>query len=250
VPILNTIAFERYNLGPNSTLLFNPDLFDINDYVRKNATLAALFPRRIAMISSFPYPAQFLDWMRQLFSNPAPFLDAVMSQLEKHDLLGLNIDFEPTSNNATSDDAAHYATFLNTVRARLAQQGKVLTVAGATWSPIWNLTLIAKALAGTNTSGNASTKIGYFTSMNTYTYENSVFQTELQTNVAEFQSFGSRRSLVVGLETWPGKFTDAELTFHFDLLSKYNVCRLAIWDMPIPAAMVPYLVNASKRCVS
>lgn len=249
VPALNTIAFERYNLGPNSTLVFNLNLFDINSYILKNATLTALFPRRIAMVSSFPYPPQFLDWMRELFRNPEPFFDAIMTELIRHDLLGLNIDFEPTSNNATAEDAAQYAHFLNALRARLETRGKVLTVAAATWSSIWNLTLIAEALAGRNdTSGNQT--LGYLTSMNTYTFEDDVFQRELAGNVEVFGAHGSMKSLVVGLETWPSNFTEPELKSHFALLTQYNICRIAIWDMPLTPAMMPHLANFSKRCTT
>lgn len=247
VPILNTVAFERYNLGPNSSLIFNPNLFDVNHYIQQNSELSSLFPRRIAMVSSFPYPPQFLDWMRQLFDDPSPFMDAIMHELKAHDLYGLNIDFEPTSSNATNEDAARYATFLDLLRTRLATEGKILTVAGATWSPIWNLTLIAQALSSNNTT---SSLIGYFTSMNTYTFEDSVFASELNANIEVFQAYGTEKSLVVGLETWPQNFTAAELTFHFNALRDRNICRIAIWDMPLPSAMVPHLINVSKRCAA
>jgi hypothetical protein len=248
VPILNTVAFERYNLGPNSTLLLNPDLFDINKYILKNATLAATFPRRIAMVSSYPYPPQFLDWMRQLFDNPEPFVSAVVGDIVRHNIAGLNIDFEPSSGNATNEDATRYAVFLNVLRERLEAQGKVLTVAGATWTPIWNLTLIAQALSGSEGSGNVNNTIGYFTSMNTYTYANTSFERELSINIQEFGTYGSLKSLIVGLETWPSQFTPAELKFHFDLLAQHGVCRIAIWDMPLTPAMVPHLANFSQRC--
>lgn len=248
VSALNTIAFERYNLGPNSTLLLNPDLFDINKYILSNATFAATFPRRIAMVSSYPYPPQFLDWMRQLFDNPEPFLSAVVGDIVKHNIAGLNIDFEPTSGNATNEDATRYAAFLNILRERLENRGKVLTVAGATWTPIWNLTLIAQALSGSESSSSANNTIGYFTSMNTYTYDNSSFQRELDVNMQEFGTYGSLKSLVVGLETWPSQFTVAELEFHFQLLAQNNVCRIAIWDMPLTSTMIPFLANFSKRC--
>ena len=31
-------------------------------------------------LSSYPYPPDFLAWMRQLFANPQPFIDACIQQ--------------------------------------------------------------------------------------------------------------------------------------------------------------------------
>lgn len=243
VPALNTVAFERYTLGPNGTLLFDPELFDMNKYILKNATLSALFPRRIAMVSSDPNPPQFLDWMRELFDNPDPFTDAIISELETHNLTGINVDFEPTSSNATSLDAARYAWFLLALRSRLAARGKILTVAAATWSPVWNLTLMADALSGGNQT------IGYLTSMNTYTIKDDSFEKQLSKDMHAFETHGTLKSLVVGLQTHPAKFNATDLQFHFDLLKQHNVCRIAIWDAPLTVGMIPHLANLSKRCV-
>lgn len=241
---IGVVAFERYNLGPNSTLVLNLDLFDMNRHLQNNATLAALVPTRIAMVSSFPYPPQFLSWMRQLFDSPETFIAPLISDLVLNNISGVNIDFEPTSPNATAKDASDYASFLMHLKNRLAAHGKVLTVAGATWSNIWNLTAIAQALA---TSSGAT---GYFTSMNTYTYEDSVFLEELELNLNTFAHFGSLQSLTVGLETWPGKFTEAQLSAHFSALASHSVCQVAVWDMPIPANMIPFLANLTARCTS
>jgi hypothetical protein len=237
------IAFERYNLGPNCTLLFNPDLYDLNALLRDN--YSHVVKRRIAMISSYPYPPQFLTWMRQLFTNPAGFISALTRELVTHQIDGVNVDFEPTA-NATEADAVNYAEFLQLLKERLGKAGKVVTVAAATWSRVWNLTLIAGALAPTP----ASNKIpGYLTSMNTYTYEDSVFQTMLDLNLGIFRgASGAVGQLVVGLENWPNKFTEKELTFHFDLMANRSVCSIALWDAPIPPMMVPFLTKFSERC--
>lgn len=32
------------------------------------------------MISSYPYPPEFLDWMKQLFKNPKPFINEVIKK--------------------------------------------------------------------------------------------------------------------------------------------------------------------------
>ncbi len=160
------VAFERYNLGPNATLVFNSELYDINALLRLN--YSTVVKRRIAMISSYPYPPQFLTWMRQLFSNSSGFITQLIKELVAHQIDGVNVDFEPTS-NATALDAFRYAEFLQRLKEQLGQAGKVVTVAAATWSNVWNLTLIAEALAPTAESNHIP---GYLTSMNTYTYDN------------------------------------------------------------------------------
>jgi hypothetical protein len=237
------VAFERYNLGPNSTLVFNSDLYDLNSLLRAN--YSHVVKRRIAMISSFPYPPQFLTWMRQLFSNSSGFIAQLTKELVAHQIDGVNVDFEPTA-NATELDAVRYAQFLQRLKEKLGQAGKIVTVAAATWSNVWNLTLIAESLAATAASNHIP---GYLTSMNTYTYNNTVFQRMLDLNLDIFNTVQSHvGKLVVGLETWPDKFTDDELAFHFELLANRSVCSIALWDAPIPLQMVAHLTNFSRRC--
>ena len=236
------IAFERYNLGPNSTLVFNSDLYDLNSVLRKN--FSQVVSQRIAMISSFPYPPQFLSWMRQLFANSTGFIDNLKQELVAHEIDGVNVDFEPTT-DATEQDAVEYAAFLQTLKNSLGQVGKVVTVAAATWSTIWNLTLIAESLAPTAASKNIP---GYLTSMNTYTYSNQVFEKMLLADMDVFAPTKQVGRLVVGLETWPTKFTEDELAVHFALLSNFSICSIALWDAPIPPLMIPHLSQLSKRC--
>lgn len=42
--------------------------------------ISAMGTRTQAMVSSYPYPPQFLDWMREVFVNPDPFIDAAITQ--------------------------------------------------------------------------------------------------------------------------------------------------------------------------
>lgn len=240
---LSVVAFERYNLGPNSTLVSDAGLFNLNTLLLTNATLAASVNHRIAMISSFPYPAQLITWMRELFANPGPFIEELVTDLVQNNISGVNVDLEPTDPNITNIDAQNYASFIELLRIRLSVHGKVVTVAGATWSPIWNLTEIAASLVGNSTS-----EPGYFTSMNTYTYHDESFDHQLNKTLQIFTDQKARGNLIVGLETWPSKFTEKELSRHFQLLRDHDICQLAIWDMPIPVAFIPHLVNVSHRC--
>jgi hypothetical protein len=57
--VLNAASFEDYNLGANSQLIKN------------NLTQVALPLKKLgistwAMVSSYPYPPEFLTWMRQV----------------------------------------------------------------------------------------------------------------------------------------------------------------------------------------
>jgi len=70
---LTGVSFELFNLGPNSTLV-------LNNFTNVAPVIASLGLETFAMISSFPYPPQFLDWMRQLFANPKPFILSVLEQ--------------------------------------------------------------------------------------------------------------------------------------------------------------------------
>ena len=88
--------------------------------------------------------------MRELFANPQPFIASCIAALKADaSLTGFNVDWEPTSGNGaptpTADDAVAYAAFLDTFAKALHAAGPYqLTVAVATWSPIWNLTLLGK----------------------------------------------------------------------------------------------------------
>jgi hypothetical protein len=239
---VEAVAFELYNLGPNGTLIVN-SLFDINDYIMRNETLSALVRTRIAMISSYPYPPQFLAWMRELFLNPTPFIAALLRDLDMKGIDGVNVDFEPTA-AATQADAVAYNKFLVLLKNTLAAKRKIVTVAAATWSNIWNMSGLAVALGPTPESFGLS---GYVTSMNTYTYDNAIFQKELEFNLLSFAG-GGKGGLLVGLETWPTIFTEHELKFHYELLEQHNICQIAIWSSPIPLPMIPYLQNFTRRC--
>lgn len=183
--------------------------------------------------------------MRELFKAPEPFIETLLEDLVRRNISGVNVDFEPTA-AAAPQDAALYADFLSLLKNRLSSKGKIVTVAAGTWSSVWNFTLLAQALAPTTESSNIA---GALMTMNTYTYSNPIFQKQLQLSLAAFTpSNSSLGDLVVGLETWPDKFTEQELDFHFNMLALYKVCSVAIWDMPIPYPMLRRLENLTKRC--
>ena len=178
-------AFEQFNLGPNSTLV-------LNNLTRVSAAIAAAgVPQRYAMISSYPYPPQFLTWMREVFSNPGPFIAACIAALKANpSLTGFNVDWEPQGGAGAPQphraDALAYASFLDEFAMSLHAAGDYqLTVAVATWSPIWDLGALGK------------TSVDYIASMGTYTGNFTVWKAQLEDLLTAVPA----SKAVVGLET-------------------------------------------------
>jgi len=94
--------------------------------------------------SSWPYPQQFLDWMRTVFKNPQPFINQCIQQGTSLGLTGFNIDWEPTA-TATEQDALDYANFLTTLTNALQPKGLGVSVDVATWNTIWNYTALGQS---------------------------------------------------------------------------------------------------------
>jgi hypothetical protein len=112
-PCLSAVSFELYNLGPNGTLVTNSELYQVGPDIRLLGlesfvilcfhlmdVLCLVFRHnRYPMISSFPYPPEFLDWMRQLWTD-STIGDAFITQLQQaaqdNEWTGFQVDWEPT----------------------------------------------------------------------------------------------------------------------------------------------------------
>lgn len=207
------VSFEDYNLGPNSTLIKN------------NLTqVASLIPstlQRWAMISSYPYPPDFLYWMRDVFTNPQPFIDSCLAAAKTEKLSGFNIDWEPTDGNGapvpTKEDAVSYAQFLQTFTVAMHQHGILTSVDVATWSPIWNYTLIGQ------------TDIDYVCTMGTYTSPWNTWQEQFQYGLANLP----KEKYVVGLEI-DDSINSTDVQLRFQAIQQANIHQIAIWRMTIP----------------
>ena len=229
-PLFTAAAFELYNLGARSTLV-------VNNLTRVSAGIAATgIPARWAMLSSYPYPPQFLAYMRQVFAQPAPFIAACVAVLKADPTItGFNVDWEPVDGKGaptpTSADALAYAGFLDTLAKALHAAGPYqLSVAVATWSPIWNLTAIG------------ATDVDFVASMGTYTGGFATWRRQL----GELLAAVPRSKAVVGLETTNDDnggrpFTTDELKERFDALSSAGVRAVGIWRSPIPDNWWPFL---------
>ncbi|RYG44081.1 hypothetical protein EON67_12165 [archaeon] len=127
--VLNAAAFEDYNLGEGGVLVKN-------NLTQVAGKLRGMGVATYAMVSSYPYPPQFLTWMRQVrlptrlptacqlcvcvprlvrsmksyatcqptacphvqvFADPQPFIAACIRAARTEGLTGFNIDWEPVS---------------------------------------------------------------------------------------------------------------------------------------------------------
>ena len=75
---------QKFNLGPDSTLI-------LNNLTDPTEALQAAGLQTFPMVSSFPYPPQFLDWMRQVFKDPQPFINAAVKQVQRNKFSGFNM---------------------------------------------------------------------------------------------------------------------------------------------------------------
>lgn len=218
------VAFEDYNLGQNSLLIKN-------NLTQIAAPVKALGLQRWAMVSSYPYPPQFLNWMRQVFQNPTPFISACLKAAAVESLTGFNIDWEPQSgDNPTAQDAADYAAFLTTFSDAMHSHGILTSVDVATWSDIWNYTLLGQS------------SVDYIMTMSTYTGSDKLFPQEVQTAAASIPL----SKLVIGLETTNddnngAPFNKTQLDMRFSTIAAAGIDKIAIWKAPIPDLWWSYM---------
>lgn len=219
------VAFERFNLGPNGTLVLDSNLTHVAPLLR-----FAGFST-IAMVSSWPYPKDFLLWMRALFVNPYPFIGNLTQALVEENIDGVNIDFEPTA-AATSADAAAFAQFLETLRLSLGESNKTVSVDAARWNDLWNYTALSSAM----NSGAPSVTQGVVATMSTYVSDDSVFLKE----AIYATNHIAAGALVLGMESTP-QLTVANVTYRFKVMQALGVNRAGVWRVPLPAFWWPII---------
>lgn len=219
--LFSAISFEKYTLGPNSSLVDNNLTEVSNKFVLWGLEAWPL-------LSSFPHPPEFIDWMRYVFVNPDPFIDSCISEAKKYRYTGYNLDWEPTD-DVVSDDAQAYASFIDYFANRLHKEGLKLSVDIATWSSIWNYSLLNATAADS------------FISMGTYTSTDTSFTSQLDKLVT---AFGPLRS-GVGLETVNASSGDLlpleEVQWRFDQITQSGASEVDLWSMPVPSSWWPII---------
>ena len=212
----SAVSYERFNLGAHSTLVVDSTL------TLPSSQLASHGMPALPMISSYPYPPQLLDWMRQVWQEPKPFLSSLRQHAQELGAAGVNFDWEPSASvpAPTSEDAAAYAGFLAQAVTALAPLR--VTVDVARWSAVWNYTKLAQVPGLV------------VTTMSTYVADDKIWQQEFDAAVASFQP----DQLVVGLEhsfpngtAYPQAMVAARLQACWDA----GIRAIAVWDVPVPA---------------
>jgi len=141
---------------------------------------------------------------------------------------GYNVDWEPTV-DATPQDSVSYANFLSLFARELHLVGMKLSVDSASWSPLWNYTLLSQS------------KTDIVITMDTYAGAGSGWDNLLDTAVDEV----GVDKLGVGLETVDPN-TNAPLSledvaYRFQQIEKKGVKEIDIWSTPIPDSWIPFL---------
>lgn len=218
--VVTAISFEKYTLGPNATLV----TFDITEVA---ANVTAMGVESWPLLSSWPHPEEFMQWMRQAFAHPEVFTAQCVAEAKKYNYTGYNLDWEPTD-EVTEQDGLDYATFVEAFAVGLHEHGLLLSVDVASWSPIWNYDALAQTSADS------------FISMGTYTSSDSSFTKELDKIMT---SFGPRAG--VGLQTVNAstelRLPMEEVMWRFDSLEASDAQVLALWKSPVPPLWWPLI---------
>jgi hypothetical protein len=244
--IFSGVSFELYTLGTGCEFVRWDNVTHVSDTIRSMGYDA--WP----MISSWPHPSQFINWMREVISGSGSgdgggsacadkfIASAVEAAVEGH-YVGYNLDWEPTGSDdptvapVTEADAQAYAAFIDKFSRELHKHGILLTVDIATWvtapglPSIWNYTAISHSA------------VDRAISMGTYTSSDSSFTSQLQLLTSSFPL--SR--LGVGLQTVNASdnspLSDDALAFRFKAIAAAGAREVDLWDMPIPDNFLPFL---------
>jgi len=221
VDLFSAVSFEKYTLGANLSLIDN-NLTPVVDDILEMGLEA--WP----LLSSYPHYPEFIDWMRQVFDHPAPFIAQCVSEAKKYKYYGYNLDWEPTD-DCTADDGNRYAAFIDVFAKALHAEGLKLTVDIASWSPVWNLTAIA------------ATEADRVISMATYTGTDSSFTTSLNTLVDAVDPIRAGVGLQMVNATDGSRLPLDEMKWRFDQIKALGVTEVDIWRSPVPPGWWPLL---------
>ena len=217
---VTAVSFEKYTLGPNSSLV-------THNLTNVISQIQAMGLETWPMLSSFPHPPEFIQWMRDVFANPQDFFAQCIQEAKQHGYTGYSLDWEPTAGIVPGDGIA-YAHFINAFANSLNTVGVKLSVDVATWSPVWNYS----AIADTNAES--------IVSMGTYTSNDISFTHQLDLLVG---AFGQRASM--GLETVNASTGQpiplAEVQWRLQQAKMRGVTNIALWRSPIPDSWFPLL---------
>ncbi|KAL0212339.1 hypothetical protein RCL1_005965 [Eukaryota sp. TZLM3-RCL] len=173
--------------------------------------------------------------LTELFASTASmdfFIEQIVEVAKKNNYTGINIDFEPSGQEAFPL-ADGYVEFVDRLAKALHKFNKVCSIDIARWSQFWNYKKLA------------ATEVDFFCEMSTYAGAMSNFKTALY-NAMEY--FGDRAVIgLISVNPNTGKlFTDQDMAERFALIREVGAKGIAIWQSPIPANFIPLLKEFKK----
>ena len=219
--LFTRVSFEKYTLGANSTLIDN-------ELTEVNSEILSMGFESWPLLSSYPHYPQFMEWMRQVFANPQPFIDSCINEAKKYSYTGYNLDWEPTD-DVKDGDGEDYAAFIDTFAKALHKENLKLTVDIATWSSVWDYDALPL------------TSADEFISMGSYTSNDNSYMNQL--NLMK-DTFGVNKA-GIGLETVNAsnseRLTLDEVAFRFKAIMDMGFTSIALWKSPVPPGWLPFI---------
>jgi hypothetical protein len=229
--VLSAVSFEIYTLGDDCAFVQNMTLTNPHD------SIVGLGLESWPMITSYPHPPAFIEWMRKVMFDQKcgdKFIQSAIDAALQYQYSGYNLDWEPVSDvtNSTQPiheaDARGFADFIDKFSKKLEAIDVHLTVDIATWSTgngapsIWNYTLIA------------DTSVHRAITMGTYTGTDATFmdQMALMTDTFDTDQIG------IGL-MWP--LNETQIAYRLNQIQGNGIKEVDIWRMPIPDDWWPAL---------
>lgn len=219
---MDRVAFEAFNLGGRANLVNN------SHFTQVAAPLRALGAHTAAMVSTYhDEPPHRRDddivWLRRLFEQPTLFVAQSVAACAAEQLSSMNMDLEPPS-NVTAADGIAYAAFLTTLARTLHQHGRMLSVDAASWSPLWNFTLLRDSA------------VDEIVTMDTYAANFEDFDAALARAAAQIGPGKLRVGLLTRNGNTGAPLDAGEVARRLDRIMAHNITRIGIWPCTDVAA--------------
>lgn len=232
---LTDVSFEKYTLSTNAELVLYPRLSEVNHILKNITAFGGKKLKTFPMITSHPYPDDFILRMRKLFANPTPFIESAVKNLQQNGYEGYNLDFEPKRPGIVPDDAIKYCEFITKFANRLHSINKTLQVDVAQWTPLWNYTLLGKTTADD------------IITMSTYAGNFTVFQGALRKAVREVGVQKLQAGLMIVHPQTNKGYTKEEIDMRFKDIIAHKVKGISVWRMHPEIGMTSYWWNALEK---
>jgi hypothetical protein len=218
--LIDEIVMEVLNIGEDGGVVVNWDL----SWAAASLELAPTTNTLTALVSSFPYPHNLVDWIAEAVKKPDAFAADLIAFSRSFPLFrSFQLDWEPTE-GVTPQLAEGYARLIGTTARTLGREGISLSVTVASWCAlVSNFSAIAASSADVRLAD-----------MSTYATNVTTFATALDAALLAIPE----EQLVVGMMNREGNngqpLSDAVINGHFAVLARQpRVHALALWRAPV-----------------